>query len=355
MKKTILMLASGLSMLLCACDKTLSDTFGASVSNEGCVLNVNFDDGADIATKAVGVTEENESTIQNVQIFVFRSDEGGTLDACGYRQLDGQDFSNMSLNCTTGSREVWAIVNSAVDYTKDASVGSKDALLAKSASLADCAPDKLLMIGSLPPQTIGAGSKDVTVPVKRACASVVLKSITNDIQAPVYQSSGRFKIKDIYLLNVPARINIAGTVKASSLAEGDWWAKMGVEKKSLIYDGRTESLLEYGSKYETRHVFYTFPNNCEPKSGSPWVARATRLVIEASYNDGKVWHDCYYPITLYDSVHKTGLDANKRYEVNLTIKRPGSTNPDKPVEFNTMLGHIEILDWETGTTYTETI
>ena len=126
-------------------------------------------------------------------------------------------------------------------------------------------------------------------------------------------------------------------------------------RSSLIYDDVSGVVLDYGKTYNTVHSLYSFPNDCKPDTAPVWSPRATRLVIEASYDDGAVAHDFYYPITLYNESTRKGLEANKQYKVNLTIRRPGSDSPDKPVEFDAVTGSIHVASWENGEGYTETI
>ncbi len=349
MKKTILVLASSLSMFLSACNDSNIEPLILTRNEADCALNISFDEEQGINTKVMGTSLAKESKIQNVQIFVFRKDTDGAIDASKYESVkEGATFDRMELNCTSGEREIWAIVNSSKDYTSDPAIGNKKTLLAQLATLDQLAPDKLLMIGSVS-KSLNPGSANATVPVKRTCAAVVLCSIVNKMESLYYQQAGRFTIKDIYLVNVPAKINLEQSMAASSLADTDWWAKMNVEKKALIYDGNSYPLA-YNAEYKESHVFYSFPNNCESKTGGSWSPRATRLVIEAEYDDGTGSKKlCYYPITL------SKLEANKRYEVKLTIKRIGSTSPDKPVEFNSLSGLIEVVDWASGTVYDEVI
>ncbi len=368
MKNSFLFLASAAAFVAVGCNKlpVTAPQVGGS-EGEVCELKLSLDGG--LATKVTGEVLANENKIRNVQIFVFRAgsdDSGSVLDAClaegfGGTELNGdKTYSAASLKCTVGKRHIYVIVNADVNYTADGSVGTVADLLAKTMKLSGMRADKLLMIGGARDVTLDSGTQSQGIKVRRACASVILQSIKNEMQSAVYQKTGSFKIKDIYLTNVPAIINFGQTAPASSLKDdGSWYARMGAEtdsnKKALIYDGGSQSgtVLEYGKTYTNAHTFYTFPNDCGDVIGGTWSPRATRLVIAATYSDGRNWHDCYYPITLYNS--GSGLEANKQYKVNLTINRPGSDNPDKPVEFRDLTCTITVEDWAEGTSYTETI
>jgi len=356
-------------LLAVGCNKMeVNSSSSQNSSSDLCELQVSLGGVDFMATKVTGQTYDKESMIQNIQLFVFRTgtDDGGVLDAALSAGFDtpldynasasGGKYSCPSLRCTVGSREVWAVINAPSDYTKDGSVGNKSDLLSKTITLKDNASNKLFMIGSKGDE-FKSGTQSVDVAVKRACASIVLKSIKNDMEAAIYRKSGTFKIKSVYLINVPARMNYAQNTTAASLLEQDWYAKLGKEsdssKAALISDSSAEEVVDYGKASSDVHTFYMFANSCETSTSASWSPRASCLVVEAAYNDGAAWHDCYYPIPL----HKTdvNIEANKSYTVSLTIRRPGSTDPNKPVEFDDVSGTITVSQWDNGAEYTETI
>ncbi len=357
-----------LGCVFTACE--IVDTKGSIFPAEGqaCELAITFSGGESSSTKALGQNIAAESTIQNVQVFVFRTADGsdGVLDACASVGFDSpldfdastSSFDSITLECTTGEREIWAIVNAASDYTSDGSVGNKSSLISKTSSLGENALNKLFMTGSRS-VTLSAGSEVVDITVRRACASVILESVTNDMMAAVYQKEGCFRLTGAYLINVPAKINYGLSLEPSELDGDDWYAKLQKEsdasKSTLICDEIDNYVLDYGKSYQNTHTFYSYPNNCPDETLSDWSPRATSLVVEAEYNDGIQWRVCYYPIVLYKDDTGTGLESNKQYTVKLTIRRPGSDSPSEPVEFDTLSGSIVVADWETGASYTETI
>ena len=371
MKNTIITIASLAAMALAGCTKSAPETVKPREGGETCRLTVSLSDGA--ATKVTGQSTANEFKIQNIQIFVFRSGSGadaGVLDACASKGFDSpldfdasrSDYEGLSLDCTVGARKIYAIVNAARDQTSY--IGTEAQLLGQTIALPDISKDKLFMINSTETE-LESGAKTVKISVRRVCASVILQSVKNDMQAAVYRQSEAFKIKGIYLMNLPSRVNYALNLAPSSLSSNQWYSWQNgpdadVKVAALTSDTLTDAdgngkTLNYGNSYNVAHTFYTFPNDCPPSVEKEWSARATRLVVAACYKDGNAWHDCYYPITLYDSDSSKGLESNKQYRVNLTIRRPGSDSPLKPVEFNTLTGSISVEDWETGQTYEEII
>ncbi len=362
MKRFVLFGAWAAIMGLCACNKENTSVLPLMQNSEkSCALSVKLNEHLNVSTKVTGIRDEAEVAFQNVQIFVFRSVAEGSsepevLDACVSKS--SAPFTDIQLSCTIGRREVWVVVNADADYCADGSVRTKADLLAKTSQLESNKANQLLMIGNVITDLL-PGKMKVEVPVVRACAKVVLQSIKNDMEAVAYRGKDYFKIKDIYLTNVPASIDYTCSRKAANLSESQWYARRQKEtdarKSALILDTQSPKTLDYGSTYNNVHTFYSFPNECPPNEDELWSPRATRLVIEAEFFDGTKYHTCYYPITLYNESSATGLERNKQYFVNLTVKRPGSDHPDKKVEFETISGSITVAKWDTGETYTETI
>lgn len=358
MKKIYLMLA--LPVLLLSCNKQDPAAGKAAASDAGeCLLTVSLSDGH-ARTKIASQSAVNETVINNVQVFVFRAGDGpdsGMLDVCasaGFpNPLVGENgnYGKMKLKCSAGTREIWAVVNDAADHTaKGSGVSNRNDLLALTTELKDNASTRLFMIGSTT-EELRSGSAEVSVKVKRVCASVILESVTNDFIAPSYQATGMFRVKDCFLMNVPAMTNFGQTVEAASLTDPKYWyARMAAEtaspQKDLIFDRVDPSVeVNYGSDCRTVHTFYSYPNNCGFSRDNNWSPRATMLVVEAELKNGPFWDTYYYPV-VFES-----LESNKQYRVNLTVKRPGSTDPNDPVEFTDMIPVITVEDWESGESY----
>ena len=359
MRHTFFAALAASAALVCSCDNT-SDLLSCETYEEAmknCELTVEF--GVP-ETKVAAQTEANEKTIQNVQIFVFRAGSGadkGKLDVSASAGFDtplaesSGKYSSLELRCSTGEREVWAVVNDAKDHTKGSdAIANKEQFLALTTELKDNTPTKLFMIGSQS-ANLKEGKESLTVNVKRVCASVILEKVTNDFISPGYQKTGVFKVGDCYLLNVPGKINFGLTLDPSGLSPDDWYARMKAEsaspRKDLIYDAVTEKTVEYQAYDNTVHTFYAYPNNCGFSTDSNWSTRATVLVLETRIYDGKEWVKYYYPVALKD-----GLKGNCQYKVSLTVKRPGSLDPNVPVTFDDVTPVVTVSDWESGATYT---
>lgn len=358
--KRYVVLAAALALLSGACNKT--ELPGGQTSGNGAetLLAVNF---CAPATKVAAQSESNEKMIRNVQIFVFRAGNGadaGNLEiaaSAGFDQeLDAStgSFSGITLKCSTGEREIWAVVNDARDHTAGAdAVATLDDFLALTHDLKDARKDKLLMIGTSGVLTLHEGREDVDIAVRRAAASVILETVTQDFSSPAYQKNGVFRVEDCYLLNVPGRVNFGATLDPSTLPTEAWYARMGVQtnlSEGLIYDRVTPKLLNYGDVDTTPHAFYAYPNACATSEDASWCARSTLLVLEASVYNGHDWQKYYYPVAIAG-----GLEANKQYRVNLILHRPGTLDANRPVKFEDVTTVVRVCDWDSGDSYVQEI
>ena len=367
MKKIFVFLGLVSALVLGAsCSKELTGGVdgGELVAGAGeTLLTVRFDSPA---TKVASQTATNEKAIRNVQVFIFRAGSGAdagmleTAKSAGFDvplEVTTGTYSGLQLKSSTGTREVWAVINDSQDRTSGANaVQTKTEFLAQVHDLENSTSSKLLMVGhSNPEGTTPAiqfteGAMPVTVPVHRLAASVVLESVTNSFDSPGYQKSDIFRVEACYLINVPGRINFGETSEPSSLDDAYWYAKMAAEtsasRMALTYDSMSNSIVNYGSAYTTKHTFYNYPNNCAQSVDASWSKRGTLLVVEASIKYATGWQLFYYPIKLDQN-----LESNKQYHVNLTIHRPGSLDPNKPVTFAEVTPTITVSNWETGSAY----
>lgn len=349
-------------VLLAACNKNgLAGTDGAGQGE--CLLTARFETPA---TKVANQTLANEKAIQNVQIFVFRAGDGadkGILEVAASAGFDrplgvtAGSYSGLTVKCSTGYREVWAVVNDARDHTSGAdAVQTKAEFLALTHDLEDASGSCLLMIGRSNPTSqdpallLVEGAMQVTVPVHRLAASVVLESVKNDFSSPAYQKPDIFRLDAAYLLNVPGRIDFGESGEASALPPEQWYARMAAETRNpraaILYDNLSGEIVPYGGTHASPHTFYAYPNDCRPSSDAVFCPRATVLVLEASIKYGFGWLKYYYPVTL-----DGGLQSNRQYRVNLTVHRPGTRDPNTPVAFSDVTPVISVSDWDGGVVY----
>lgn len=359
-RRTFVVLAASLAWLAASCNRMAPAGVLKDADVAETELSVYF---CVPATKVAAQSDSNEKMIRNVQIFVFRAGNGGDAGnlemavSAGFDQeLDAStgSFNGITLKCSTGEREIWAVVNDAKDHTAGAdAVATKTDFLALTHDLKDARKDKLLMIGTSGIRTLREGREEVDIEVRRAAASVILETVTQDFSSPAYQKNGVFRVEDCYLLNVPGRVNFEGSLEASTLPTEAWYARMEAQtnlSEGILYDRVTPKLLNYGDVDTTPHAFYAYPNACAPSEDASWCARATLLVLEASVYNGHDWQKYYYPVAI-----SGGLEANKQYRVNLILHRPGTQDVNRPVKFEDVTAVVRVCDWDSGDRYDKEI
>ncbi|MGN1221036.1 MAG: fimbrial protein [Candidatus Cryptobacteroides sp.] len=297
------------------------------------------DDVVDIVFKIP--TEETKTTggvndtgITSVQVFVFKKD--GTIDNSLYQS----NATTVTLKCTSGPKDVVALVNG----PKFQNVTSFSELKSRTTALANNSTSSLIMVG-ITEANIQTGTT-VTVPVKRAAAMILVKQVSVNFTQDYYNTLP-FKLKKIMISNVPGDVSLDGTSTPTF-----WHNKMGVADSndnsviSLIKDDINAYNLTSSTPYTTEHKFLCYPNSTSSDAnGGTWSARKTRIVICTTLN-GK---DYYYPITL------NKVESNKKYSLSLLITKPGSEDPDTPITTLDANVMVDIVNWETGATLSETI
>ena len=196
-------------------------------------------------------------------------------------------------------------------------------------------------------------SEAITVDVKRICASVVLKSVKNEMAVPAYSVDGAVKITGAYLLNVPSEQNYALGIASSTLGQAKWISSSSktadAAAKALTVDSYAPEIqtVNKGGTFPKVSTFYAYPNSCPDLPVNVWRPSVTTLVVEATV----AGQDCIYPIRLGE------LKSNYKYEVSLTLKHIGGdpSNPWKKVEFTDLGASITVVDWTSGTPVSETI
>lgn len=269
-------------------------------------------------TKSSTITDDDEIKVNTLQVFVFRDD---ALDA----YASAENVSEVTLSCTNGERTVYALVN-----TPDMShISSKTALLSAKTSLSNYPEYGFEMIGSK--DVILPQSTTVTINVTRIVSRIVLKQVTRNFTSPALADQ-ELKIDEIYLLNVAGDTNYGLTNAPESWHNPKEYDGTLPE---LTHDN-SEANISNGDYCPLNYRYYAYPNDSEDSTEDEWCPRRTRLVLKTTLG-GQVY---YYPITLPE------LEPNKSYEIeNLTITRPGSDNPDKPVTFQDATFDINVLPW----------
>lgn len=274
----------------------------------------------------------DETAVTNYQIFLFNDQE--VLEA-----YVNTSSSEISVECTMGSKTVVALVNAPAV----SDVSTLASLMSRKSKLSDNSADSFVMEGKVGVDIDTTEDVEVSVPVSRKVSKVELKNLVTEFELPQYREM-EFKVTSVYLINVPAEMTYfnegAPTLwfNCSEYVETD--------DNTLLYDDMDDLLVSDSSPYSVRNTFYSYPNLTEADSfDSSWSPRKTRLVVETTLGGEKY----YYPVTI------PSLEQNKRYEVNLTVTRPGSYDPDVIVDKFAGIFTIQVKDWEIGASVSEEI
>jgi len=340
-----MLFASAFTLL--SCNKIIEDNPVPEGIEDGSFLTINLDCES---TKSTGQTKSNEDALNNVSVFVFRTETGAKLDASSYVDLSpantgagsGTPYS-VTLKCTTGNRKVYVVANASSDLTK--TIKCEADLLSNSTLLKDNGLKSFFMMGSA---NISVSGSECSASVKltRFVSSVRIEKITNLMEAEAYRADGLFVLNAIYLTNVVGKMNLDGSNMPSTLGSSFWHAKLSAEENPLFYDGGINAGVKYGdaNARAVAHTFYAFPNDCAINESSTWSQRSTMLVVEATLDGAKY----YYPVAVGP------LESNKQYVItNFTVRRPGSTNPWESIHKSDATIDIEVVPWGTPVTTTE--
>ena len=368
MKKILLFAAVAASVLsLAGCKKDGKSVDTPVVESQAVRLTVGIQGSK---TKVTGVTSNStasEAKVNSIEVLIFK-DNGATLDGYAKVSADAQtpNPNSVTVDCTAGEREIFAVVNAPVALHLEL-VSKKSDLLSKVAVLAN-EISNFQMIGS----TTANLKQDtaINVDVYRHAARIVLKSIKNSL--PNDTQAAAFTIKAVYLSNV------AGTVDfghSASFNIQTWYNKRGYQPSNNLGSFTRDEVaaanghIAKGASYSEPHYLYAMPNDStdfmckdanyeayvnglsdeqlglaagasaadraaaisallaaktdEAVEASPlpltWSPRSTRLVILAEI-DGV---DYVYPIRL------PVLQSNKSYEINvLELTRLGNKYSD---------------------------
>lgn len=327
MKIKIFFAAVLMTALACGCGQKMNCPEFEPVDGDNVTLDVSVPLSS--GTKVTDVA--GEATVNSLQVFVFRKD--GVLEA------EARDDANtLSLSCTTGPKDVYAVANA----PRITGINTLNSLKSKVSALSENSPTSFVMSG-VKDVTL-SGPTSVEIEVKRLVARVCIRKITNNFTLEQYRT-GVVKIKGIYLLNVQSSFQYLGDLPALTWTNLHSFNSNAIP--DLLYSGVMNTALNYGTPYETSNYFYCYPNpTADDTSEAGTGARFTRLVVELDIN-GKSY---YYPVSI------PGIERNKSYEITeLKITRLGAASPDEPVSSLTATFTLKVLDWEPGATLDPTI
>lgn len=313
-------------MCTISCDRR--ELAAGRIEEENVLLNVSV---PSLGTKAAGVTDDSETAVNSLQVFVFR--KNGELDACS-SERDGE---SLSLSTTSGLKDIVAVTN-APEIT---GVTSLAVLEEKVTDLKENAAGNLVMSGTRE-FDVRPDNASVEIDVTRRVARIYLTSVINDFTSEAYRNE-EFRIEKIYLVNAAGSTGYMKDIQADLYYNKGMLAvdQTDVNFKAILQDEKVSAVVEYGeaNAYTTPHYFYCYPNagtvDTEKQDGG---LKCTKLVIEATLA-GKT---TYYPVAIGNIL------ANHKYNVQVRITRPGSEDPDIPVSFYDATVTVNVNPWDEG-------
>lgn len=332
MKRLVFVMAA--VALVCSCTKR--DLTMETGDLQESVLYVSLDDDAGTRASGAGYgVPADESNIRTLEIFVFRVNEGkpddGVLD--GYRKFTAEELgtlTDLEVQTTTGNKMIYAVANSHRANWKG--INTRALFEQQTALLAEDDLKNFIMVGGIQKELQLATT--VSFSIKRMVSRVQISSIKTAFESGPYEGLELVGVK-AYLLNVQASKYISNGLgdNLRVLNRGAYKAEdaSACAMPGMIYEELGTSISDSG--YSTPHYFYCYENGFTAESEEN---KFTRVVIEGKLN-GITY---YYPIVLKE------LARNCCYSLDITIKRPGSTDPDSDVEKGTILASITVQDWQ---------
>lgn len=349
MKTTILTIPIIIiSILLFSCTKDNEIRKSGVEAGQESTLTISLS-GIQTGSKSTGSGHGNQTDdnyINTLEIFLFNADgeSAGTLDA--YKKFTTSDgITNLQIKATTGKKTIYAIANS---HRSDNFKGITTIVEFQKvqAGLKDDNTKDFIMTGSVD-ATLQV-TTSITFAISRMAAKIELQSVKTAFVGTPYEGMSLSNV-EMFMINVHSskrlHDNLAATatiLNPKALVAAD---VNSCKMPGMLHDKIAATVNDAG--YKTSHFFYAYENTLDSETADN---RYTRLVIKADLNG----HTYYYPVNVnqvnygYDPAnnHK-GIKRNTEYKVNVTIMRPGSTDPDKPVEHGVMAVTLNILNWST--------
>lgn len=336
-----------LAVVFTSCEKNESLSTNEKLLESKLLLSIVPDSQTKATGSAHGV-QADDNAVQTLEFFVFRAEgsDAGMLDA--YKKFTAaqlSSLSNLEITTTTGKKNIYAVANSHRDNWTG--IKTITEFQQQVASLQNENVKNFTMVGNIEAELQTTTS--VTMSISRLVSRIQVASIKTNFAGTPYEGSTLQNVK-IYLINVagdklyhngvdqptPTTLNIKKAVAADV---------NNCTMTNMLYDDVATNISD--AAYSTVHSFYCYENMVGAETASQ---RFTKLVIQGELNG----HTYYYPISVnregfgYDSsIGHSGVKRNTSYALNVTILRPGSLDPDQPVEHSALKATINVSNWQT--------
>lgn len=278
-------------------------------------------------------------TIHELDIFTFNNDTLRQLDS--YMRFSSCDNGYVSLSTQNGSKIVFACANSQRSAYEWAEINSRAAMDKICADLRYENPESPLMTGEAMIEATHSG--EASLKLQPLMSEIILRSVRCDFTGIQFKGSAIRNAK-VYLTNVNSRCSITaeGSVLPSHIVNGG-----GLNMEDTEEFNYPEMLLQKldtditDVRLQTDISLFCYPSAAPEESpGTPY----TRLVLEGEINGTTYW----WPLNINrdENCEEKGIYRNRRYIYDLTILRPGSSDPDAVIEKESAEIKMETRPWD---------
>lgn len=314
-------------------------------------------------TRSIGSSTPNpkvENIVSNFTVFVFNYNSGD-LEKSGSFDFSKDKLTGEITDLSTGTKKrVVTLVN--IPTTMNLSIIKKYSDLKSNLITLDSQNgtnlDKvgLLMSGeTTDPVSLSKGNNNITIPVSRRVAKIVLKSLiinANPADVPNFHLS-KVSVQKARVSGTPiGDIVQPASFSADNYAGGIASPNGTTPNFSLTYDFLAEALptgYTTGTNIITpdteERYFYVLPNDAS-------MNNPTMLTVSGTY--GSTASDAYYPFVVNGATGQgttdgTFIKSNKIYEISVIINHPNSPSDDPNVLPSVGVLEVTITpqDWET--------
>lgn len=272
--------------------------------------------------------------IARADIFIFNTDSLGRLDA----YLKQEDIEDNKLSvCSRGGRKRILVCCNMSLKEKDIMNISTEADLEKCfCMLEDTKRDTPMLIGSLEAMIPG---EQKNMHLRPVASTIELRSVCCNFTGTPYEKETLTDAK-VYLTNVNAQFNLTGSSQTARR-----FINMGMLNMDDVGRFEDPEIIVQNIKEDIGETIMNpdvsllcFQNHCEAESpGSPF----TRLVIE-----GKIQGETYYwPVSINRIDNGEGITTNTRHVFDITIRRKGSSDPDRDIFIENSGTIMKIEQW----------
>lgn len=259
--------------------------------------------------------------IGNADFFVYEDNATGYLDSYLHLNNPGE---RVEIASRSGNKRFVAIANAGDGTFIYNDIVSYEGLGSIYSHLSDEIPETPLMSGEASGR---AGRDGLDLVLRPLMARVRINSFFVDFIGKTYSAS-EFRNPRAYLINVSGMCPMSGEYAApvEILNQGR------LDERGCMSMSRPDLLL---CDDVTGHPLFCYP--CDGTESAPGYC-TTRLVVEGDI-DGVTY---YYPI----NVGGGKVERGQSYVYDITITRPGMTDPDIPIEKTMAKVEMHIENWE---------